>query len=71
MKKPEAERAGLIGCAIGTAVIEALAKDVPLNRDNILYELERMKETSDELAVKAITQDAAKLLRKAGHTRHE
>ncbi|AIX51485.1 hypothetical protein [Pantoea eucrina] len=71
MKKPEIERTGLTGCAIGTAVVELLTKNVPLNRDNILYELERMKETSDELAVKAITQDAAKLLRKAGHTRHK
>ena len=71
MKNSQKERTRLIGCAIGNAVIEILAKGVPLNRDNILYELERVKATSGELATKAITQDAAKLLRHAGRPGHK
>lgn len=54
----------MIGCAIGTAVIELSAKGIPLNRDNLLYELERIAAASKELPVKAIAKDAANLLRR-------
>lgn len=54
----------MIGCAIGTAVIELSARGLPLNRANILYELERIAVSSKDLPVKAIARDAANLLRK-------
>lgn len=59
----EKNRTGVIGCAIGTVVVELTAKGLPINRDNILYELECMKRSSNDLHFRAILQDAAKLLR--------
>ncbi|MDF7662149.1 hypothetical protein PUG81_24565 [Erwiniaceae bacterium L1_54_6] len=64
MKEHKSQRAGMIGCAIGTAVIELSARGLPLNRANILYELERIAVSSKDLPVKAIARDAANLLRK-------
>lgn len=64
MKELKSQRAGMIGCAIGTAVIELSAKGIPLNRANILYELERIAAASKELPVRAIAKDAANLLRR-------
>lgn len=57
-------RAGMIGCAIGTAVIELTARGVAINKENILYELERIAASSKDIQVKAFARDAAKLLRK-------
>ncbi len=56
----------MIGCAIGAAVIELTAKGVPINKSNILYELERMAVSSKQLPAKAVARDAANILRK-GH----
>jgi len=64
MSYSKTDRTGLIGCAIGTAVISIVAKGLPVNTDNIIYELDRMKASSGHLPVRAITHDAAKLLRK-------
>lgn len=54
----------MIGCAIGTAVIELTARGVAINKKNILYELERIAASSKDIQVKAFALDAAKLLRK-------
>ncbi|QGY29087.1 hypothetical protein CUN67_09160 [Pantoea cypripedii] len=60
------DRAGMIGCAIGAAVIELTAKGMPINKSNILYELERIAASSKQLPTKAVARDAANILRK-GH----
>lgn len=57
-------RAGMIGCAIGTAVIGLTARGVAINKENLLYELERIAASSKDIQVKAFARDAAKLLRK-------
>lgn len=53
----------MIGCAIGSAVVELAAKGVPLSRGSIIIELERIAAESSDLQVKAFALDAAKLLR--------
>lgn len=54
----------MIGCAIGTAVIEITARGVAINKENILYELGRIAASSKEIQVEAFALDAAKILRK-------
>ncbi len=63
MKDINSHRAGMIGCAIGSAVVELAAKGVPLSRVSIIIELERIATESSDLQVKAFALDAAKLLR--------
>jgi hypothetical protein len=64
MNKIRSYRAGMIGCAIGAAVIELTARGTETSKANILYELERMASSSKDLQVKAFARDAANLLRK-------
>ena len=54
----------MIGCAIGAAVIELTARGEEISQANILYELERIAASSNDLQVKAFSRDAAGLLRK-------
>jgi len=63
MNEFRSHRAGMIGCAIGSAVIELTARGLPITKGNILYELERIAAASSDLQVKAFALDAAKLLR--------
>lgn len=56
----------MIGCVIGTAVIQLAARGVYVNNESILYELERMAANSEDFQVKAYALDAAKIMRKAG-----
>lgn len=64
MKDIRSHRAGMIGCAIGSAVIELTARGEEINQANILYELERIAASSKDLQVKAFSRDAASILRK-------
>lgn len=64
MKDIRSHRAGMIGCAIGAAVIEITARGGEINHANILYELERIAASSNDLQVKAFSRNAAELLRK-------
>lgn len=57
------DRAGLIGCAIGTAVIELVANGITITQGNVLYELERLAQSSKDIEMRAIALDAARLLR--------
>jgi hypothetical protein len=50
----------MMGCAIGMVVIELSARGLPLNRANVLYELEHIAASSKDLPVKAVARDAAK-----------
>lgn len=58
-------RAGLIGCAIGSAVIQLTSSGRLINKENILYELERIAASSNDLQTKAFSLEAARLLRKS------
>lgn len=60
----KSKRAELIGCAIGAAVVNLVANGIMVSKDNILYELERIRFTSDSFPEKAISRDAAEILRK-------
>ncbi|PRD15600.1 hypothetical protein CQW29_11405 [Pantoea coffeiphila] len=64
MPNNNSDRNGLIGCAIGTAVISLLANGHTLSKENIIYELERLKGASSDLQVKSISKAAADILRK-------
>lgn len=63
MKDMISDRAGLIGCAIGTAVIELVANGITITQGNVLYELERLAQSSKDIEMRAIALDAARLLR--------
>jgi len=71
MKDIRSHRAGMIGCAIGAAVIEITARGGEINHANILYELERIAASSNDLQVKAFSRDAADLLRKQSENTSE
>jgi len=63
MKTSSGDRNKLIELAIGTAVNELIASGLPVSRENILYELERMKANSADIYTRSITLDAAQRLR--------
>lgn len=64
-KKMRVIKTGLINRAIGSAVTELTSKGIPVNKENILYELERVAASSNELQTKIFVLEAAKLLRKS------
>ncbi|NIF20244.1 hypothetical protein [Candidatus Pantoea multigeneris] len=65
MKEVRAYRTQMIGCAIGSAVLQLAGRGIYVSNENILYELERIAAESKDLQMKAFTLDAAKILRKA------
>ena len=67
MQDNDSDRKALIGCAIGTAVISLMANGHTLSKENIIYELERIKAASSDLQVKSISKAAADILRKGEH----
>lgn len=67
MQDNESDKKALIGCAIGAAVVSLLANGMQLSRDNLLYELERIKANSPSEQVKQINTEAAELLRRSEH----
>jgi len=66
MIEKKSDRAALIGCAIGAAVVSLTSNGLTISRENILYELERMMFASSDFQVKSINREAAELLRKSG-----
>ncbi|MEA5105628.1 hypothetical protein [Pantoea sp. S18] len=66
MKKANKPRDQTIAIMIGSMVKKLIAQGQPVNRNNILYELEKAKTTSAGLPAKAMAHDAAERLRKAG-----
>lgn len=53
------DRKELVESAIGTAVLNIIEKGMVICKDNIIYELEKMKAASNEVHVKSITAEAA------------
>ncbi|BBT72413.1 hypothetical protein WP8S18E06_37120 [Klebsiella sp. WP8-S18-ESBL-06] len=58
------ERAGLISGAIGMAVVNLIAFGVPINRDNLVEELERVRRETGNVIGKGVNRDAAEIVRK-------
>lgn len=67
MLSKDSERRALIGCAIGAAVVSLLANGMHLSRENLLYELERIKANSSDEQVKKINTEAAEIIRRREH----
>ncbi|WP_227675397.1 hypothetical protein [Klebsiella sp. WP3-S18-ESBL-05] len=57
-------RAGLISGAIGMAVVNLIAFGVPINRDNLVEELERVRRETGNVIGKGVNRDAAEIVRK-------
>lgn len=64
MQGNDSDRKALIGCAIGAAVVSLVSNGHTLSKENIIYELERIKADSSDLQVKSISKAAAEILRK-------
>lgn len=58
------ERAGLISGAIGMAVVNLIAFGVPINKDNLVEELERVRRETGNVIGKGVNRDAAEIVRK-------
>ncbi|HCD7490962.1 hypothetical protein KGP24_04620 [Enterobacter sp. JBIWA008] len=58
------ERAGMISSAIGLAVVNLVAFGVPINRDNLVDELERVRRETGNVIGKGVNRDAAEIVRK-------
>lgn len=58
------ERAGMIGCAIGAAVVQLIADGKVICRDNLAEELERQRRSTGNVIGKGVNRDAAELVRK-------
>ncbi|HDY6675890.1 TPA: hypothetical protein RPV38_002228 [Escherichia coli] len=58
------ERAGMIGCAIGAAVVQLIADGKVICRDNLVEELERQRRSTGNVIGKGVNRDAAELVRK-------
>ena len=58
------ERAGLISGAIGMAVVNLIAFGVPINRDNLVEELERVRRETGNVIGEGVNRDAAEIVRK-------
>ncbi|HFE2790019.1 hypothetical protein [Escherichia coli] len=58
------ERAGLISGAIGMAVVNLIAFGVPITRDNLVEELERVRRETGNVIGKGANRDAAEIVRK-------
>lgn len=58
------ERAGMISSAIGLAVVNLVAFGVPINRDNLVEELERVRREMGNVIGKGVNRDAAEIVRK-------
>jgi hypothetical protein len=58
------ERAGMIGCAIGAAVVQLITENKVICRDNLVDELERQRRLTGNVIGKGVNRDAAELVRK-------
>lgn len=60
----EDDKAGLILNAIGLAVVDLVASQVPITKDNIVARLEHNRRATGNVIGKGANRDAAELLRK-------
>lgn len=58
------EEAGLILNAIGMAVVDLVASQVPITKDNIVERLEHNRKATGNVIGKGANRDAAELVRK-------
>ncbi|EOI5740725.1 hypothetical protein ACMS02_001416 [Cronobacter turicensis] len=58
------EKAGLILNAIGLAVVDLVAAQVPITKDNLVERLEHNMKVTGNVIGKGANRDAAELLRK-------
>jgi hypothetical protein len=54
----------MISSAIGLAVVNLVAYGVPINRDNLVDELERVRRETGNVIGKGVNRDAAEIVRK-------
>lgn len=58
------ERAGMISSAIGLAVVNLISYGVPINKHNLVEELERARRETGNVIGKGVNRDAAEIVRK-------
>ncbi len=58
------ERAQLIGCAIGAAVVSLIAEGTVINRDNLVVELHRQGKKIGDGAGSVISYEAVEIVRR-------
>ncbi len=56
------ERAQLIGCAIGAAVVSLIAEGTVINRDNLIVELHRQGKVIGDGAGSVISHEAVEIV---------
>jgi len=61
----EDEKAGLILNAIGMAVVDLVAMQAPITKDNLVDRLEHNRKATGNVIGKGAYRDAAELVRKA------
>jgi hypothetical protein len=60
------DKAGLIFNAIGMAVMDLMAAGVPLDRENLIGQLEQNRQQANNIAGKLANRDAVELVRNYG-----
>lgn len=58
------ERAGMIGCAIGAAIVQLIGDGKVINRDNLVEQLEQNRRDNGNVIGKGVNRDAAEIVRK-------
>ncbi|HGG8806031.1 TPA: hypothetical protein ACJJXH_002283 [Enterobacter hormaechei subsp. hoffmannii] len=58
------ERAGMIGCAIGAAIVQLIGDGKVINRDNLVEQLEQNRRDTCNVIGKGVNRDAAEIVRK-------
>lgn len=58
------ERAGMIGCAIGAAIVQLIGDGKVINRDNLVEQLEQNRRDTGNVIGKGVNRDAAEIVRK-------
>lgn len=58
------DRAGMVGCAIGAAVVQLIADGKVICRDNLVDQLEQHRRETGNVIGKGVNRDAAELVRK-------
>nr|WP_242637268.1 hypothetical protein [Leclercia pneumoniae] len=58
------ERAGMIGCAIGAAIVQLIGDGKVINRDNLVEQLEQNRRDAGNVIGKGVNRDAAEIVRK-------
>lgn len=58
------ERAGMIGCAIGAAIVQLIGDGKVISRDNLVEQLEQNRRDTGNVIGKGVNRDAAEIVRK-------